>query len=338
MRFGFLIVLSAVIGCTSAGEKYRFPTQFAKILPDSIGVMSPQASKEASLGRALFYDPILSRDSSVSCASCHFPQAAFGDHLIKSKGIHQIQPSARNTPPLFNLYWRTSFFYDGGVPRLEQVALAPMQNHKELDLPIEQLSLRLQANPQYIRKFNEVYGQLPDPYTITRALAWFQRSLISLSSPFDVWLAGDTSAISQVAQEGWALFQSARLNCKSCHPAPAFTDGNFYHLGLASEGIDTGRARISHDWDDFGKFRTPSLRNLSYSAPYMHDGTMATVAEVVAYLDKGGSNHPLQHPTIQPLRLSNREKEQLLAFLKALDDETFIRWPAYQYQPDDYQD
>jgi len=300
--------------------------------------MSDQAKTEAQLGRALFYDPILSRDSSKSCGSCHFPAAAFGDRLPISLGMGGQKSSVRNTPPLFNLFWRSSFFFDGGVPRLEQVALAPMQNHKELDLPLEQLSIRLQAHKGYLERFNAVYQQQPDPYTITRALAWFQRSLVSLNSPFDRWLAGDSNVLNQDAQAGYALYKSARLNCQSCHPEPAFTDDKFHHIGLATEGIDTGRARISIDWDDFGRFRTPSLRNLSYSAPYMHDGSIASIEDVINYFDRGGSGHPLQHPAIKKLELSDTEKKQLTAFLKALDDSDFVSWPAYQVRASDYQD
>lgn len=338
MRLGFWCLTLFLSACQMPKNEYSLPENYGKTIPDSIVSLSNQAKAEVLLGRSLFYDPIVSRDSSLSCGSCHFAGAAFGDNLQRSLGIDGQPASVRNTPPLFNLFWRSSFFRDGGIPRLEQVALAPMQNHKELDLPLEKLSLRLRVNTNYAQRFEQVYGQSPDPYTITRALAWFQRSLVSLSSPFDVWQAGVSGEPSDTVLAGWRLFQGDRLACKSCHPAPAFSDDNFYHIGIESEGVDTGRAQISYDWADFGKFRTPSLRNLSYSAPYMHDGSIATLEDVVAYFDRGGNAHSLKHPLIRPLKLSELEKVQLIAFLKALDDPAFISWPAYQVQASDYPD
>lgn len=338
MRFGLWIALTALVACDSPEAGFETPAVYATGLPDSILNLSEKNEAQVLLGRRLFYDPIVSRDSSLSCGSCHKSNAAFGDNLPLSIGIQGKAAAVRNTPPLFNLFWRSSFFRDGGIPRLEQVALAPMQDHNELDLPLEQLSLRLQAHPTYSEKFKQVYGQKPDPFTITRALAWFQRSLVSLGSPFDLWQAGEIDSLPADALAGWRLFQEDRLACQSCHPAPAFSDDKFYHIGLATEGIDTGRAQISYQWEDFGKFRTPSLRNLSYTAPYMHDGSFATLEEVVDYFDKGGADHPLKHPAIRPLGLSSKEKQVLIAFLRALDDTSFVRWPAYQVQADDYLD
>jgi cytochrome c peroxidase len=323
--------------CGTPQQDFELPPTNNYILPDSLSKLSPTHQVQAILGRTLFYDPIVSRDSSMSCGSCHMAAAAFGDRLQISRGIYQKAAGVRNTPPLFNLFWRSGFFRDGGIPRLEQVALAPMQNHDELDLPLEELTLRLRQNQAYLKSFQEVYGLEPDPYTITRAFAWFQRSLISLNSPFDAWQAG-RGELSEDAKAGWALFQGERLNCQGCHPAPAFSDDQFHHIGLASEGIDTGRAQISYEWDDFGKFRTPSLRNLSFTSPYMHDGSIASLEEVVAYFNRGGDAHQLKHPNIRPLGLSVLEQKQLIAFLKSLDDSVFTQWPAYQRQAADYLD
>lgn len=331
----FLLIF--LISCGSPEIDYQIPETYNQLLPDSLQQLSENHKAQIVLGRSLFYDPIVSRDSSLSCGSCHAPSAAFGDRMRLSLGINEEPAAVRNTPPLFNLFWRSSFFRDGGIPRLEQVALAPMQNHRELDLPLEELTHRLRANRLYLKRFEAVYGQEPDPYTITRALAWFQRSLVSLSSPFDAWQAGK-GALSADAIAGWELFQQERLACQSCHPAPAFSDDQFHHIGIASEGVDTGRAQISYDWDDFGKFRTPSLRNLSFTSPYMHDGSFNTLEEVIAYFNRGGNDHPLKHPAIQELGLNEKEQKQLIAFLKSLDDTVFITWPAYQVQAADYLD
>ncbi len=326
-----------MFSCASPEPNYQLPETYNNRIPDSLIQLAANHKAQIILGRTLFYDPIVSRDSSLSCGSCHVASAAFGDRLQLSRGIDQQTSGLRNTPPLFNLFWRSSFFRDGGIPRLEQVALAPMQNHRELDLPLEELTMRLRANSFYKKRFAEVYDQEADPYTITRALAWFQRSLVSLSSPFDAWQAGKAE-LSAEAKAGWELFQQDRLACQACHPAPAFSDDLFHHLGLASEGIDTGRAQISYNWDDFGKFRTPSLRNLSFSSPYMHDGSFQSLEEVIGYFNAGGKNHPLKHPAIQPLGLTDKEQRQLIAFLRSLDDSIFITWPAYQVQAADYQD
>ncbi len=338
IRLGVIAVIVLLFsGCRDNQPEYEIPvTATGFSLPDSIRKMSEKAKKESILGRMLFFDPIVSRDSSLSCGSCHLPAAAFGDRLPVSIGVQKRLSGVRNTPPLFNLFWRSSFFKDGGIPRLEQVAIAPMQSHKELDLPLEQLSLRLQQHPGYVKRFEQVYQQLPDPYTITRSLAWFQRSLVSGSSPYDHWLAGDSSALSQEARQGFSLFISN--GCAQCHTGLAFSDDRYYHIGLPTEGIDYGRSQISIKWEDYGKFRVPTLRNLSFTPPYMHDGSIPTLDSVVSYYVRGGSGHPLQDKKIKAFQLSDTGKRALISFLEALNDSVFISWPSYQPTPSDYQD
>jgi cytochrome c peroxidase len=300
-------------------------------VPDSIRLMSETAKAQVLLGRKLFHDPQLSASGNFSCASCHLPQLAFAGGIDRNVGENSGR-GRRNTPALFNLWWQSHFFADGGIPRLAEVALAPMDNVHELNLPIDTLVRKLRKIPVYQQAFQEVYGREPDPFTVTRALMWFQLSLISAASPFDRWYFDhDKTALSASAQRGYALFVSERAQCSSCHTLPFFTDGQFYSTGYQNNHEpDTGRARISMSPADLGKFKTPSLRNLAFTAPYMHDGGMATLEEVLHYYNRGGDNEPNKDERIKPIGLSTTELTDLKNFLLSLSDTAFTRHRYYR--------
>lgn len=300
-------------------------------IPDSIRFLSEQNQKQIELGRALFYDRGLSRDSSVSCASCHKQALAFGDGLAFSVGAHGGS-GRRNAPPLFNLFYPQLFFKDGGIPRLEEVAMAPMDDHHELDLPLQELSLRLRTSTFYVDEIKQIYNREPDPYSITRALMWFQLSLVSANSRYDDYQYRDKKEVLNAQERmGLDLFLSAHTQCASCHSGPNFTDFQFYNVGSHMEvHLDTGRARITNNPADFARFKTPSLRNLGFSAPYMHDGRYSSLEQVLVYYNGGGDGYPGQDPRIKPLGLTERELESLEAFLHSLNDSVFVNHAAYQ--------
>ncbi len=337
--FSLIGLVCLLFGCSfESTNEFNLPpiANYVKI-PDSVRHYSEKDKKLAILGRALFYDPIVSLDSTLSCASCHVQASAFGDNLIVSRGYHGKTIGVRNTPPLFNLFVRENFFRDGGIPRLEQVALAPMQSPKELHQPLEDLVRRLEADRKWVSRFKKLASREITPYSVTRALASYQRSLISLNSPYDKYMDGDDKAINESAKRGMKLFFS-KARCNSCHSGPFFSDDQFRHIGLFSEGVDSGRAQIAYKWSEFGKFRTPTLRNLVFTSPYMHDGSFETLHQIIQYYNVGGSNHSLKDTLMKPLRLSRAEQEDLVSFLHALSDSTFVSWRDFSLQRSDYSD
>jgi cytochrome c peroxidase len=326
-----LITLLACDGQQEVASNFVLPDVPAAFpLPDSIRFPSEHNKRQIELGKALFYDRSLSRDSSVSCASCHKQALAFGDGIPFSVGAHGGQ-GRRNAPPLFNLFFPQPFFKDGGIPRLEEVAMAPMDDHHELDLPLQELSLRLRNNAFYVKQVQEIYAREPDPYSITRALMWFQLSLVSANSKYDAYTYHSKQALQASEIRGMELFFSDRTQCATCHSGVNFTDFQFHNVGLSMEAqLDTGRARISNRAEDFAKFKTSSLRNLGFSAPYMHDGRYNTLSEVLAYYNKGGDGYPGQDVRIKALGLTIAELHDLEQFLLTLNDSSFVTHSAYQ--------
>ncbi|MFN3528392.1 MAG: cytochrome-c peroxidase [Bacteroidia bacterium] len=332
-RVVFALALLSLLACESKPKTaYHITAHYTHFnLPDSISKMSEHGKAQALLGKSLFYDPILSRGNDVSCASCHLPERAFSDTVRFSKGSNN-GIAVRNTPPLFNLFSHKRFFMDGGIPRLSEVALAPMDHPHELNQRIDELSYRLRENASYASWFKEVYNREPDPYSITRALMWFQLSLISANSTFDKYLHDASNfPLHADAAKGYALFLDPALGCASCHQGMNFSDGDFHNVGLdMSEHPDTGRARISINWEDYGKIKTPSLRNLGFTAPYMHDGRFNSLTEVLDYYNRGGDGSAGQDPRIRPLHLNATQLQQLEAFLHALNDTAFTLHPDYR--------
>lgn len=277
----------------------------------------------AALGRALFYDKRLSRDETIACASCHVQAHAFADPAPLSLGVDG-QLGTRNAPGLFNLAWVTSFFWDGGVPSLELQAVAPIRNPLEMDTTLAAVSERLAADADLFAAFEAAYGEGPSQSSVPRALAAFVRTLVSGDSRWDRFRRGDTRALSAAEQRGHELFNGERAECFHCHVGFNLTTNAFRNNGVAPDDPDAGRQLISSRSIDAGRFRVPSLRNVAVTAPYMHDGSLATLEEVVEHYAAGGRGHPNTDPLILPLDLSAREKADLVAFLRALTDEAFL--------------
>ena len=271
------------------------------------------SAARAALGKRLFFDTVLSRDRSMSCASCHVPDLAFTDGKKTAQGIWAV-PGQRNTPTVVNRAIGSSQFWDGRARTLEEQALGPIANPDEMDLPIEQAVARLGADASYQQAFTHVFGGEPTAQRLAEALAAYERTLYSVDAPFDRFIAGEESALSAAAQRGLALF-GGKARCGECHTGPNFTDEAFYSLGV---GGDPGRAAVTTRPTDRGAFKTPTLREIARTAPYMHDGSMATLLEVVEYYDQGCVPHPNLPAKIGKLGLTGQEKADLVAFLESL--------------------
>lgn len=284
---------------------------------------------EVELGRKLFFDPLLSKDSTVSCASCHKPEFAFADTLPFSLGVED-QLGTRNTPSSMNMLSRPYFFYDGRAASIEEQVLMPIHNPIEMDLSISELVIRLN-NSSYQAAFQAIYATNPDSSTLGTALAAFVSSLESPGdSPFDEWMKGNASAMTPEQIRGREIFNE-KAKCFDCHFGPDFTGDEFRNIGLfnASDTLgDIGRFEQTQDSSDLGKLKVPGLRNIAITAPYMHNGMFNTLEEVVDYYDnptqfvQGAIN---TDTLVQaPLNLSQEEKDCLIQFLHALTDSTYL--------------
>lgn len=260
---------------------------------------NPLTAEKIELGRRLFFDRRLSRDGSISCSSCHDPHCAFSDGRAVAVGIDK-RVGRRNAPALINRGYGRLFFWDGRVATLEEQVLKPIEDPNEIDLPLDQASSRVGL----------------DAVTMARALASFVRSLVSGDSPFDRFVNGDRAALSAQQQLGLQIFRG-KANCTACHVGPNFTDEALHNTGVAWRD-----GNIADHGAGQGRFKTPTLREVARTAPYMHDGTLATLEDVVEFYDAGGRANPSLDPEIRRLSLSVAEKQALVAFLGALSGRT----------------
>tara|TARA_R110002096_G_scaffold79532_1_gene186654 strand:- start:28294 stop:29358 length:1065 start_codon:yes stop_codon:yes gene_type:complete len=284
---------------------------------DFEGISAPDA-KWVAVGRKLFFDPILSRDHSVSCASCHRPDLAFADDRALSVGVDG-QLAERNTPSLLNRVLGKAFMWDGRASTLEQQVVLPIANPLEMDLGLEAAVARLRDSEVYAPLFASELGAPPSREGLTRALADFVRSLTYGGTPHDQFREGNITAMTAQEQAGLWIYES-RGKCWRCHTGANFSDEAFHNTGV---GVLDGVARpgrMGHTGDeaDRGRFKTPTLRGLGDTAPYMHDGSLATLEEVVAFYRRGGNDNPGLDRKMEPLELSDRDAANLVAFLKAI--------------------
>lgn len=286
--------------------------------------------RRVALGKRLFYDPILSVDSTISCGSCHQQSLAFADNRPVSPGVAG-RLGFRNSPTLANVAYLSIINKDGGVPRLDLQPMVPIEDFNEMDLHPLLAADRLNAQPDYKQQFEEAYDRPADPFSITRALGAFMRTLISGNSRYDQYIYQHKEAALN-AQEltGMALFFSDRTHCSQCHQGFAFTDDSFQNNGLYQTYTDAGRARVTALEEDIGRFRVPTLRNIALTAPYMHDGSLTSLENVLEHYNTGGVGHFNQSPLVEPLGLNATEKSAIIAFLHTLTDSSFISNPAFQ--------
>ena len=284
---------------------------------------NPIDSAKITLGKELFFDTRLSLDNTISCATCHKPGFAFTDGLKTSTGIND-QKTDRNSPSLLNSGFLKTVMFDAHLKTLELQVIVPLQEPVEMRHNMKVLIPQLRAVPEYQAAARRIYNRDFDAYVLTRSLAAFERSLISMSAPFDHYIKGDEKSLNTDEKAGWKIF-SEKLYCTNCHAPPHFTNHEARNNGLYKDyGTDKGRFRIHLDSSDIGSFKVPSLRNIEITDPYMHDGSMETLEEVIAHYSAGGQGHYLQDKTIVPFELSKKEKKQLIAFLKSLTDLSFL--------------
>jgi len=279
--------------------------------------------ERVALGRRLFFDPVLSRDRSLACASCHDPAHGFADSKPVSVGINQAS-GLRNAPSLFNVAMGRSFFWDGRAASLEDQVRFPIENPKELGSKLDEVVARLKADPGYAGAFGRAFADGVTAGNLARSIADFERTLLLGNSKVDRFRGGDAEALNDAQRQGLWLFES-RGRCWRCHSGPNFTDERFHNTGVAARrpGGDPGRMAVTKRAADRGRFKTPTLRGVARTPPYMHDGSVKTLREVVEFYNRGGVKGPGLDPLIRPLELDQAEVGFLVEFLKAVSGE----WP-----------
>lgn len=283
--------------------------------------------QQAALGKLLFYDPILSANDDLSCASCHHPDRGFSDGRPVAQGAHGAA-LRRNAPSLWNVAYATSLFWDGRASSLEEQMLVPLTNADEMGANLDEMVEQLRAIPEYQRRFAEAFSDGVTAENVATAIAAFERTLLSQNAPFDRFAQGDFNALTPAQRRGFDVFRSAQTRCFECHSWPTFTNNTFAALGVPDanpENPDLGQVEVVNGPDATRAFRTPGLRNVALSAPYMHNGVFATLEEVVDFYAKGGG--PAFGVDIEPdefirgFTLTEQQTSDLIAFLYALTDE-----------------
>lgn len=283
------------------------------------------------LGRMLFFDPILSKDSTISCGSCHKPEFAFADSAAFSVGIGG-KKGVRNSPSAMNMALRRqNFFWDGRARTLEEQALKPIEDPTEMNLKLDEALHRLRESNLYRQYFQTVFKRLPDTSSLADAISAFERSLETSDSPFDEWKFTDNpNAVNEAVKRGFDIF-AKKGKCAQCHFGADFTANEFRNIGLfdGKKLKDSGRAGVTKMKEDLGKFKTSSLRNLAVTAPYMHNGMFKTLDEVIGFYDDPSKivpgNKNRDSVLLKPLGLTKQEKADLKEFLIALTDKRFFK-------------
>jgi cytochrome c peroxidase len=277
---------------------------------------NPYTPEKAALGKKLYFDTRISVTSAQSCASCHSPGFGWGDGLAVGVG-YGMAKLGRRSPTVVNAAWGAIFMWDGRLANLEEQALGPIQSPGEMNMPIEQLMERLGSIAEYQPLFAAAFpgvGLKPD--TLAQAIATYERTAVSEQAPFDNWIEGNEQAISEEAKRGFVIFNT-KAQCSSCHEGWNFTNDGFQDIGLASADVGRGQflpgvVKMKH------AFKTPGLREIARRTPFMHDGSIATLEQVVEHYDQGGVDRPSRSDLVKPLGLTPQEKSELVAFLKTL--------------------
>ncbi len=308
---------------------FLFPTLAIPYQPPDVNRIiypedKPHSREEIELGKLLFFDSRLAKDRQRSCATCHNPDTGFSDGMSKSPGIRG-KLLTRHTPHLYNLAWNRVFRWDGEMTSIEDQVKYSLRHKSIMSISSGELIKRLSRVRVYQRSFSIVYGGSGlNEENIIRALSAFVRSIISDNAPFDRFMAGDVTAISDEAKRGWKLFKT-KARCTKCHDGSNFTDESFHNIGIADS--DPGRKRINKVNDMYGAFKTPGLRNVALTAPYMHNGSEPDLESVIRFYNLGGKRRRYADNLIQPLQLSDREIRDIIAFLHTLTSAPSIKRP-----------
>ncbi|MCF8408532.1 MAG: cytochrome-c peroxidase [Crocinitomicaceae bacterium] len=311
---GLLLFLKCSVAAPFSIEISQIPTP----------TENPITKEKIALGRQLFFDKSLSLNETVSCATCHVPEYAFTDRKKTSEGILG-RTTTRNSPSILNAAFLKTVMFDAHLPSLEMQVIVPIQEHTEMGHNMKDLIQKLRNIPEYQAEAKKIFNRDFDAYVLTRSISAFERSLVSLNSRYDQYMRGDKTILTMNEKAGMKLFTD-KLYCIQCHPPPYFTTFDAKNNGLYKEfGEDKGRFRIYLDSADIGKFKVPSLRNIELTYPYMHDGSMNTIDEIINHYKKGGQGNHLQDKTIHPFELNSKEQEQLKAFLFSLTDTSYLQ-------------
>jgi cytochrome c peroxidase len=288
---------------------------------------NPLSDSKVALGRKLFFDPVLSTDRTVACASCHDPAHGFAGKEPRAVGVGGKR-GLRNAPSLLNRAYGRSLFWDGRETSLEVQALKPIVDPLEMNADLAEVIKRLAGDREYVTMFRNAFGGEPTEERLAQALASFQRTLLLGGSRVDRFRAGEIAALDDREKHGLWLWES-KGKCWKCHSGPNFTDEEFHNTGVGwgREPLDLGRFQVTGKDEDRGKFKTPTLRGIALTPPYMHDGSIASLEEVIEFYDRGGVKNPHLDPAMQPLNLTDEDKKSLIAFLKALSEPTGILAP-----------
>ncbi len=313
---GLFLACNAQAGSEQTGANISVPLGLAPIVwPKD----NPYTPEKAELGRVLYFDPRLSSDGSTSCATCHSPKYAFTDAMPVSIGIRS-QRGNRSAPTIINRAYSLAQFWDGRASTLEEQAKGPIGNSMEMGDSPEEMLKRLRSIAGYRAWFAKVFGT--EDFTldhVAQAIATFERTVLSGNSAFDRYKAGDKKALTPPQVRGMNVFVK-KAKCDKCHEGMNFTTNEFHNLGVGTDRTepDVGRYAVTKNPKDWGAFKTPTLRDIADTAPYMHDGSLKTLREVVDFYDKGGILNKNLDPDIKPLKLTVDERNDLVEFLRAL--------------------
>jgi cytochrome c peroxidase len=330
MRWWFIVLLLLFLGCREAQQTALSDGEILLKIPAGFPpIQYPEGNEptrlRVELGRRLFYDSRLSDDGSLNCGSCHVLSAAFTDGRTTAVGL-QGHSGKRNAPTLVNLAWMKRFMMEGGVPSLETQALAPLHDSMEMSGGMMPAVARLNRDAYLVELARAAYGRDSiDPYVVTRALACFQRTFMSGDGRYDRHLQKQKGQLNPQELRGMELFFSPQTHCSECHSGVFFTDMDYHNIGLAEVYADEGLARASHRDEDVGRFKTPTLRNIQLTGPYMHDGSMLSLEQVIAFYNAGGASHRNKDARIVPLGLNTQQQADLVAFLTTLTDWNFVQ-------------
>jgi cytochrome c peroxidase len=319
-RFSGHFLFSGILllfACSASGEDKLPPVP--KGLPPVVNPKdNPLTPAKVALGKQLYFDGRLSRDNKVSCASCHDPAKGYSNAARFATGV-EGKVGGRSAPTIINSAYYRFQFWDGREPSLEAQALGPIQNPIEMNMTLKEVVAKLNAIEGYRKQFQAVFKSDVTSDGIAKAVAAFERTILSGNAPYDRFKAGDKNAMSESAQRGMKLFFN-KAHCSACHSGPNFTDNGFHNIGVGigkdGKAKDKGRFAVSNSAEDIGSFKTPTLREIARTAPYMHDGSEKTLEDVVDHYDKGGVKNDQLDEEIYPRKLTAQEKKDLVTFMK----------------------
>jgi len=328
----FMVSVVVLIGCTETQQpdttsNYPVPKGFPDLV---VPTDNPLNDAKIELGKFLFYDKKLSSDNNIACSNCHFQKYGFSDTAIVSTGVSG-ENGTRNSPGIINAAWNGIWFWDGRATSLEQQIRGAMTSPREMFADTSIISARLAKDTMYQRMFANSFNKqtIPNTDLAIKAIATFCRILISGNSRYDQYTNGNTTALNEQEKRGMALFNSEKTRCNSCHNGFNFTDNQFHSLGLHTHYYDPGRFNVTGLDSDVGKFKTPTLRNIEVTAPYMNEGLFSTLDQVIEHYNSGGKLFRNKDSRIVPLNLTSQEKADLIAFLKSLTDTEFLNNPKF---------